>query len=223
MKEDNLTHNLREAHKYLLIYISRLREGLRYLDSRLNQIGFEFLEWYPLHNDFPHINRKQVFRNKFIYDHFPLDNAEFKWCIAGFNGGDNEAGAMYLWVQHIIDTAYESLIKEYSTEIKPEMLSTFDSNTILRAKWFIMCKEAKPFNADLWEEDFETLIEDIFEKDAEEIWCNEQKTSPPKSVSNKDIVAGAMTVSVDDLKTPNDFENKFVKPLIEICNYNRNN
>ncbi len=204
--------NIRDAHRYSIAYQKRILTAMGLINSKLEEIDFIFDYWYPKYNKMTCQGTTEPWW-RWIWDFFPLSHVSFRWKRVE---KDNSPGSTYVFIDHIVDTKRE-LCKE--GEPDPLQFDEVDSQTVMRAHWVAITETGKPFSEDKWKMSWENLLTDFLGIDElKEIWPKSTSTILPQKKNKDGVIIGFFSVLLDDLATPDDFDNKFIKQLINQIN-----
>lgn len=100
---------VRDAYRYVVAYQRRVLDGISAVDEVLAAHGFERntrgdrYKWVPLYTAFP---SRDWAPDKWAWDHVPSFACRYVWNY----GEANTAGSRHVLVDHIADTAFETLL-----------------------------------------------------------------------------------------------------------------
>ncbi len=210
------SRSIREAHRFVVAYQRRILDAIALINRRLEELDFKFGFWQPKYTANIGKSDNRNFVKKWALNYLPLSFVECRWSRSENDSDqENEPGVIYLIIDHIVDTGFE---KYEESHVEPDPLKFEDvgiSATILRARWITIAFDGTPFTEEQFEWEWEDCIADRFEKGVDEIWPKFKQTTPPKEITDQGVTVGSMAVGIDDLSTPEEFESKFINPLMD--------
>lgn len=207
MSDTAILSEVRTAYRYVVAYERRVLDALSAFDEEVRDIGYTFLRWSPLHTTFP--SRVRFAPNGWAWDNVPFCAARYRWALAGTD--ENEAGSSWLFVEHVADTAFEEHSAPKRTEPDPleHLVAAAESDSVLHAWWMSI---ERPFAKRLWTMSWEKLIAAHFGRTLRDM-CPRK---PLKRLTHEEkggAIFGSYGVSLGELSGPEDFSEKFVKPV----------
>ena len=95
-----------------------------------------------------------------------------------------------------------------------EFIDVKNSASVIRAKWVAIAYNAQAFPDEQWKMSWENLLSVYFEKDINDIWPLNNKTTAIQEEKRNGISAGIMCVSIDDIPDPDAFKKILIEPLM---------
>lgn len=210
---DSFGKNLRQAHRIVAAYERRILDAMSFVNDKLAELEFETWEWSPqYHARPPDADNSRWTSSRWVWDYLPLN------CVGGWwmRGTDKQGpGTTHVVVEHILDTGIEWWRRSAKHGEPDPLQFPAEADTLWRARILHNPpKEARIPDA-LWDKNWCDLFGALF---APSMDAADAKYPPPAGVFQRTeaqgLKASQLCVSLDALRTPEDFSAKFVEPLI---------
>lgn len=208
MTENHQLATIRQAYRYVAAYERRVLDSLAELDRHLSPLGFEFKEWGSLKRPFP--KRGQFSPRKWAWDNLVFYNVRLQWTHGGRYG--NEAGNIYLFVDHVADTGFELHTASKGTEPDPlqHLPPSTECKSLLRTRWI---KFDEAIDDKLWKKSWDKLFETHFGEVMSDFGLPSHGAAPQR-LKEGEMRAGGFSMSIDNIRGPDDFGTLFVEPIV---------
>ena len=200
--------NIRKAHRYVVAYQKRMLDALSQVDAGLTDLGFTFRKWGCIHHSVPCRPGTRPFGNYWTWDFVPFHAAVFEWGY--FTDDEKQAGNVFVFVEHVADTAFETHMESDRGEPDPLKFADGEGETLFRAHWVKLLQRASD---EEWRKSWTNFVKDGFGAESVgEPW----PLTPVESHAGKQndrMLVGGFAVRAEDVATPEAFRTNFIERL----------